>query len=125
VVGGQIKNKTVTLLLSLLEGVESDFIPSRILEALEVDAIVKEINYQQVFHFLVWSICFLIFSVISLSSFLFSPHYLEFMFFLICAILGLATFYFFLLFRGSTCTCARTILQGRRALLLGHSSVRM
>jgi len=48
--GGQIKNKTVTLLLSLLEGVDSDFIPSRILEALEVDAIVGEINYQQVFH---------------------------------------------------------------------------
>jgi hypothetical protein len=45
---GQIKNTTVTLLLSLLEGVDSDFIPSRILEALEVDAIVEEINYQQV-----------------------------------------------------------------------------
>jgi hypothetical protein len=47
----QVKNKTVTLLLSLLERVDSDFIPSRILEALEVDAIVAEINYQQVFFF--------------------------------------------------------------------------
>ena len=39
-----VKTKTVTLLLSLLEKVDGPFIPSRILEALEIDNLVHEIN---------------------------------------------------------------------------------